>query len=172
MFDIMTVILGVSALQSDFTSIEISLSTNTSYPVTVPRSFFASPGYHTLVSISASKISTNDDLRALKPEKRKCFFSDEISTVKQFKTYSQDNCMLSCAVSLIETILTEQGKNCLPLKLSVLNSDDTPLCDPFESENYFELMKNVSREYKCDHCLPSANITTSLYFASFLLKTP
>lgn len=113
-----------------------------------------------MVSISATMIKTDDDLRALKPEIRNCYFIDEIPPVKQFKTYSQDNCILSCAISHIKNILTEQGENCLPLRLSILNEDDTRLCDPFEAENYFEVMKNVSRQYKCEQCLPGANITT------------
>jgi hypothetical protein len=110
------------------------------------------------VALSAIKLSGNADIRSLKPTERKCYFSDEIDTIKIHKNYSQSNCMLECSLSF--------AKESLKTMLNLTNActpwyypsqhDDITVCSPWEALKFNQLMNDVP-DSNCLECLPDCD---------------
>lgn len=66
-----------------------------------PSSHFYRIPFHakTLVAVNPRVVSTSNDLKSYKVEKRQCYFEGE-KKLKYYKLYSQSNCQLECSSSL------------------------------------------------------------------------
>ena len=69
------------------------------YPLTKKHGFLLRAGQENYVSLSATKIEANENIRPIEisPGKRECYFHDE-HPLKLHQKYSQANCIIECTI--------------------------------------------------------------------------
>lgn len=120
-----------------------------------------------VVSLGATKVTPNENIRSTKPEKRNCYFGNEYqlkahksySQVKVFGTWllfwqipsqkiiQQTSCILECS---IQFGLSKQsnGEKCIPWYYPAVDPD-ARMCDPYETRDFNgEIEKMPSNECK------------------------
>lgn len=111
-----------------------------------------------LVLITPNVVTTDEELRSLSPEKRRCLFNDE-RKLKYFKLYSKSNCEKECYSDFTY-------ENCSCVLYDYFRNDSMKVCDMFESHCASMLrsaQNNIhARTYaiiECD-CPPECNQIT------------
>ena len=113
--------------------------------------FDIKPGHKNIVALSATIITTDNDIQNINPESRNCYFEWESSSLKIYKNYTQSNCIFECNFFYAQKQLEEQFKPCTPWYFPT--PDFSPnICDPWQAVQMSEIMSNVPVNL-CDHCL-------------------
>jgi len=154
MIDAHNDLVGGAAVGWDYQSFVAVVSEKGSYPLTHQDGIQIKPGHYNFVALSATKISSDDAIRDLSPDDRKCKFNDEIDDLKIHSKYSLSNCLLECSL----TYALEQMNHsqlCTPWFLPSLSNPGT-ICDPWQAAEFDEHFKNVI-ESTCNQCLPDCD---------------
>ena len=86
--------LAAGTVPEDFDGFFAIIDSKDQYPMTSRKSVLIRPGHNNFVSMSATKITSND-IKDIKPLKRNCLFpGDRMMNVHN--NYSQSNCILEC----------------------------------------------------------------------------
>lgn len=121
--------------------------------MTTLHGFPISPGYHTLVALSGTKIEAVQSLKDISVTTRNCYFPDETETVKLFKNYSQTNCFFECILNITHERLSNRTLKCTPWYFPTL-LNDTYFCPSSESVIFSETFTLVNPSLLCPQCLP------------------
>jgi len=79
-----------------------------SFPLTSQSLFNIRPGHVSLISISAVKITSSDDLgTTLSPTQRNCYLTNE-KKLRLHKTYTQSNCILECRLEFAANLTLQK----------------------------------------------------------------
>ena len=90
-------LLAGGTVPEDFDGFYAIIDAKDQYPMTTRKSVLLRPGHNNFVSMSATKITSND-IKHIDPKHRKCYFSgDRNMTVH--RNYTQANCMLECQLT-------------------------------------------------------------------------
>ena len=81
-----------------------------SFPLTQRHSFLLKPGQQSYVAISATSVISDDGIKDIDPQDRKCYFTDEYP-LKLYKNYSQANCLFECQADFARD---EMDSKCTP----------------------------------------------------------
>jgi len=124
------------------------------------NAFELSQSYSYDVLIAPEIITTNDDLKGLKVNQRKCFM-DEERKLKFFKIYSQRNCEIEClAYKLLKTC------KCVPF--DIIRSNETTICELYDyicvHKVQNEILLDEESQNACN-CLQPCNFIT--YYFEF-----
>ena len=87
-------LLAGGTVAGDFDGFFGIIDSKDQYPMTSRKSILIKPGQNTLVSMSATKI-TSDDIGDIDPKLRNCLFPDDKEMVLH-NNYSQANCIMEC----------------------------------------------------------------------------
>ena len=93
-------LLAGGTVPEDFDGFYAIIDSTDQYPMTTRKSVLLRPGHNNFVSMSATKITSNDveGIKGVKPQLRNCYFSDE-KKMNVHKNYTQANCMLECQLT-------------------------------------------------------------------------
>ena len=90
-------LLAGGTVPEDFDGFYAIIDSKDQYPMTTRKSVLLRPGHNNFVSMSATKINSND-ISDIHPSKRNCFFpKDRNMTVH--RNYTQANCILECQLT-------------------------------------------------------------------------
>ena len=142
-----------------FNSFTGVIGSNNSFPFMGQQSFEILTGHYTTISLGASRIDADDDLRSLDKSDRKCRFEDESSDLIIYQNYSYTNCMFECKI-----LLANKELSCFPWYFPSYSSNIT-ICDPWETQEFLLFMDTVDNE-KCQKCLPECSTTIYESFGS------
>ena len=87
-------LLAGGTVAEDFDGFYAIIDSKDQYPMTTRKSVLLRPGHNNFVSMSATKITSNN-IYDIEPPKRNCFFPAD-RKMDVHKYYSQANCMLEC----------------------------------------------------------------------------
>ena len=80
-------------IQGDFDGFYSTVGPKDQYPLTMKKSILIRPGHNNFVSLEATKIASNENLKKMDIDQRNCLFSDEME-LYYHKNYSKANCDL------------------------------------------------------------------------------
>merc|ERR1719188_1845760 len=108
------------------------------------------PGHSNVVSLGATKVTPNENIRSTDPRKRNCYFNDE-KELKAHANYSQVACTLECGISHALNMLNGTSR-CIPWFYPPVDPE-VRVCDPFEAKD-FRMEIERMQDGKCKDCLP------------------
>ena len=88
-------------IQSDFDGFYATIGPKDQYPLTMRNSILIRPGHNNFVSLEATKITSDKNMKKIDVDQRNCIFTDEMKLYFH-KNYSKSNCDLE--VSMIYAI--------------------------------------------------------------------
>ena len=135
------------------------------YPLTIENGFLIRPGHQNYVVLDALQVLADPGIKSIKPEKRKCYFSDEMP-LHMHKKYSQSSCTLECYVEYARGTIEKEDNitgGCVPWFYPVTDEHVASLCDPWQITQFQDAMKSIPDSH-CDYCLADCN--TTLYGSS------
>ena len=80
-------------IHSDFDGFYATVGPKDQYPLTMRKSILIRPGHNNFVSLEATKITSNENLKKIEVDQRNCMFPDEME-LYYHKNYSKANCDL------------------------------------------------------------------------------
>jgi len=152
MLDAHTGLLSTTSMDTDYTSFKGLISSKGCFPFMAQEGFEIRPGHHNIISLMATKIDADDNMRKLDKTARNCIFYDESSFLKLFKTYTYANCLFECNL-----FLAQEKYNCIPWYFPI-SDEPTLICDPWEAHEFLDYM-NTIKGGDCPRCLPECNNT-------------
>ncbi len=112
--DAHTALLAPGSVSEDFQGFFAVVDEPTAYPQANQKNIRIRPGYDNLVSLSATTVTANSDIKSVDPNERYCYFSDE-HPLKLTNQYSQASCMLECRMDYVREYLREDFNiTCVP----------------------------------------------------------
>ena len=86
---------------------------------------------------------TDENLRSLTPQQRKCLFPDEAEQMKLHKHYSQGNCLLECSLEFAQNMQYNNANvsPCTPWFFPFIDQGHR-MCDPWEAEQLSHTIAN------------------------------
>ena len=130
------------------------------YPFTSKNGILIKSGQENEVAISATRFDADTKIRGVNSTKRNCYFSDEYS-LKLHKKYTQANCLFQCKIRHVRDLMKQENTtlgSCAPWFYPVEDQYLHEICDPWRSERFQTLFKNVPGT-ACKHCLPDCSTT-------------
>ena len=122
--------LGRSSVIDDFDGFVAMVGKRNSYPLIDQEPIIIRPGHVNFVAISSRSIKSNDGIRDIDIEHRKCYFNDErLDNLTIHNHYTQSNCLLECTIASVQQ---KFNKTCVPWYLPPLN-DSQHICDPYDN---------------------------------------
>ena len=88
-------------IHSDFDGFYATVGPKDQYPLTMRKSILIRPGHNNFVSLEATQIASNENLKKIEVDQRNCMFPDEMG-LYYHKNYSKSNCDLE--VSMIHAM--------------------------------------------------------------------
>ena len=85
MLDAHTNLVAGSTVSEDFQGFIAVIDSKRQYPLTTRKTVLLKPGQENLVSLGATKITPNDNIRSTEPENRGCFYPEEKELVAHDK---------------------------------------------------------------------------------------
>ena len=131
-----------------------------SYPLTNQGGFRIMAGHFNFVGLSATKITPDDGIINIKPDKRNCLFPEENVGLKIHLKYSQSNCFLECSMFYAQNQMTKpdgDNKPCFPWYLPTSEEFGT-ICDPWQAAEFNIHFEKVPSN-ACNQCLPDCEST-------------
>ncbi len=122
------------------------------------KGFPVIPGHINYISLTATSIDADEDIRKLDPSSRNCLFSDENQGLRLHKKYSQANCILECSLLYAQKSMASNLTACTPWYLPFLD-DNHRLCDPWEAEEFMSFFQSINHDTNCKYCLPDCKQT-------------
>ena len=89
---------SATSVQNDFDGFMGLINPSGSFPSTFYERFQIRPGHLNSISITATKIDANDDMKDMHVNDRQCLFSHENSDLQIHQEYSYVNCMFECSL--------------------------------------------------------------------------
>lgn len=99
--------------------------------------------------ITSHVMETDKALRNLPPNKRKCYFEDEMK-LKYFKVYTQNNWMAECISDR-----TFKGTGCVPFYF--IRNKFMKVCNILGRSRAEKVKNDIISGNLCEECLPSCN---------------
>ena len=152
--------LASGSISDNFKGFHVVIEGKEKYPFTSRNGILLKTGQDNEVVISATRFEANEDIKSVDPIKRNCYFLDE-HPLKLHKVYTQANCLFQCKVELVRDRLHEENemiKRCVPWFYPVEDEFLYELCDPWQTNRFQTLLKQVSEE-ECSDCLPDCTTT-------------
>ena len=154
-----------NSISDSFGGFHIVVDGKENYPFTSRNGFPIKTGQANEVLIKATKFEPDVRIKAeVSPNKRNCYFQDEYppkNPMAIHQNYSQANCMFECKLKFVRQqrmVNNETRKSCIPWFYPKENKYLYDLCDPWETDDFQNLMKNV-KDSSCYHCLPDCKST-------------
>ena len=128
------------------------------FPLTSLNEIEVKPGHNNMIAMTAVKIKSEPSIRSIAPEKRKCYFQDEIYTVRIHQKYSQVNCLFECSLRYAQDHFKAKNSvtSCTPWVFPFLDKNHQ-MCDPWEKAKIFAAIENEVPQDACQYCLPDCN---------------
>lgn len=108
-------------------------------PPNLREPFVVKAGYINTIYVTPEIQKTNEAMKALSIERRKCRFKDETDGLKLFKQYTKNGCLLECHI-----LAAAKECGCIPWKYPQVNVDSgyTRMCNYKENECFEVAMSN------------------------------
>ena len=90
--------ISIGSIFDTFKGFVAVVGNKNEYPLTKKHGFLLRAGQENYVSLSATRVEANENIRPISPEIRKCYFHDEYP-LKLHQNYSQANCILECTIA-------------------------------------------------------------------------
>jgi len=106
-------------------------------------------------------MDSDEKIRSLSPEIRKCRFEDESDILSLYQHYSQSNCFLECMLNLAHNQLRLENPKvpvCTPWMFPFKDGHST-YCDPWQAKQFIEILTSLTRSHACKQCLPDCRKT-------------
>ena len=159
MLDAHTELFAPGSVDSDFDGFLGLISPSGTFPQMLLEGFEIKPGHNNIISLTASQIDADDSLKDLAVTDRKCKFSTENSDMKIHKNYTYQNCIFECSLLYAlnqmsnTTVAGNDYMACVPWFFPSPVNTNIPVCDPWQSVNFFGFMALVPDD-ECTRCLP------------------
>ena len=106
--DLHSNLVSFGTQDEDFNSFNLFLGQPAEFPVLKERSLQLQPGQEHFLDLSATVVSSTEEVRDIAPHDRNCYYGDE-SKLVFYKEYTFTNCKFECAVLKVEKEL-----KCMP----------------------------------------------------------
>ncbi len=158
MLDAHTDQISGSSVETGFKGFTGLISYKGSFPLVQQRGFQIRTGHNNLVSLTATVIQANDNIKSLPPWRRNCIFSDETVNLTFHKEYTQSNCFLECSLRNAQSMLEiEHNRTCSPWFFPTYKSSPT-VCHPWDTLEFLKTTFDTP-DSACTQCLPSCSNT-------------
>ena len=87
--------ISIGSVFDSFKGFVATVGNKNEYPLTKKHGFLLRAGQENYVSLSATKVEADKNIRHISPEKRECFFHDE-HPLRLHRNYSRANCIIEC----------------------------------------------------------------------------
>ena len=84
-------------MPEDFDGFYAIIDANNQFPTVTRNTVLIRPGHNNLVSMGATKVSADSQIKGVDRAKRYCLFEDEM-VMTFHKKYSQANCLMECGI--------------------------------------------------------------------------
>ena len=74
---------------------QVFIGQKSEFPVLQQRSLSIQPGAEHRLELSATSLTSSNEIRGIKPQDRRCYFSDE-GNLDLYEKYSYKSCMFEC----------------------------------------------------------------------------
>ena len=149
------------SIEDDSNRFLVGLTKAEEFPLMGQGTKVVRPGYEHFLSLTAVDTISEQGIKSLKPEKRKCLFPDE-KPLKLHTNYSQSACLFECALSWA---ITSSKLSCSPWYFPPLTDQLPPICDPWDTQVFMAALRRAPRS-GCQHCLPDCQATSFSLSAS------
>ena len=160
------------SVSDNFRGFHVVIDGKEKYPFTTRNGILIKSGQANEVVISATRFESNQNIKSINPDKRNCYFSEELG-LKLHRVYSQANCFFQCKIEYTRDLMFKQNnkteERCVPWFYPVEDKYLYEICDPWETKRFQALLKEVSDD-QCSECLPDCRRTkykTSISAAPF-----
>ena len=117
----------------------------------------APTGFITTIKIRPSQMKSEEAVRDIDVEKRKCRFPDEYEDLKSFKVYSRINCLLDCNADYAEKMCGCRPWDYPHNKYKNNMMKNRRICD-FFGNTCFNMMLENNRDVTCEEkCVPDCD---------------
>ena len=82
-------------VQGESRKFQVFVGQKSEFPVLQQRSLPIQPGAEHRLELSATSLTSSNEIRGIKPQDRRCYFPDE-GDLKLFKKYSYKSCLFEC----------------------------------------------------------------------------
>jgi hypothetical protein len=150
--------------EEDYRALTAVIQTSGSFPLMKQEGLTLRPGHNNVITLTSSMVNADVGLRSLNTEDRNCLFPEEISNLTFHKKYSYDNCKFECIFDYAKNeVFKKHGIKCQPWFFPGFD-DSSTICDPWISNDFFQIMSNEISDSLCLQCLPDCS--TIFYEAS------
>jgi hypothetical protein len=105
--DAHTDLLDPGSVNSDYNGFVGLVHPAGSFPVMSQGGFEIEPGHVNAVRVTASSVDSEDGMKAMDVEDRKCKMADETSGLKIYKNYSYSNCLFECSLLYARKVIVQ-----------------------------------------------------------------
>lgn len=106
------------------------------------------PGYHKIISVSATATTINEDVQGMDPLARNCRLPHENEVMELFQEYTDKGCQLECQLKN-----AARSCHCIPWNYPNPIGGVSMTCDLFGATCFEEMMKDKANATGCN-CLP------------------
>jgi len=139
-------------IHDDFNGFKVFIGQSSEFPVLREKSLNLEPGRQHFVDLSGIRVSTDSSAAKLDVDYRGCYFNE--SVLEYHTTYSFGSCLFECKIKIAKKKL-----NCIPWYLPPSFEPDILPCDPWQREQFLDIVEHIDTETYCDECLPDCNST-------------
>ena len=132
------------------------------------RSVKLEPGREHFIDLSASIVSSTEEIREITAEARNCLYTDE-SDLDFYESYTYTNCKFECRLKEAEEkikctpwYIPKVSKAQVSKEIYLSQGKNSTTCDPWTSREFLKELRQTN-DAPCDHCLSDCNHVT--YFS-------
>ena len=152
--------LAPSSKDADFIGLSAFVQSSGSFPLMSQEGLKIKSGYNNITTLTSSIVIADDSIRSLDKQARNCLFPEENAGLKIHKKYTYLNCKFECKLFYTQSVVAKKyNKTCQPWFFP-FSSDSISICDPWQTFDFLQIMKNEIPNNLCSQCFPDCGFTT------------
>ncbi len=130
-----------------------------SFPLMSQGGLSIKPGYNNIITLTSSILNADESMRSLDKQARVCLFTEENEGLEIHQKYTYLNCKFECTLFHTQSVVAlKYNKTCQPWFFPT-SSSPVSICDPWQSYDFYQIMKNEISDKMCPQCLPDCSVT-------------
>jgi len=143
----------------DYGGFTVLIESSGTFPLMSHGAIQVKPGYNNIITLTSSIMVADESMKSLNKQDRNCLFPEENDILSLHKKYTYLNCKFECALNYTQSVIAlKYNKTCYPWFFPTPN-DSISICDPWQSSDFFQIMKNQIPDNMCKKCLPDCSVT-------------
>jgi hypothetical protein len=151
--------LAPGSMTGDYGGFTAFIEASGSFPLMSHGGIHIKRGFNNIITLTSSIVKADESMRSLNKLERNCLFPEENEGLNLHNTYTYLNCKFECALNYTQSVIAlKYNKTCQPWFFPTL-SNPISMCDPWQSSDFFQIMKSGIPDTLCKKCLPDCSVT-------------